>query len=60
VARNVAAAADLPKGMAPEMRVWSLDQLGAFLEHVRDDRLYATWLLLATTGMRRGEVAGLR
>jgi integrase len=60
VARNVAAAADLPKGMAPEMQVWSPEQLRAFLDHVRDDRLYAAWLLLATTGMRRGEVAGLR
>ena len=26
----------------------------------RDDRLYALWLLVATTGMRRGELAGLR
>jgi integrase len=33
--------------------------LGAFLTEVRDDRLYAMWLLFATTGMRRGEVAGL-
>jgi integrase len=53
-------AADLPKSMAPEMRVWSPEQLRAFLDHVRGDRLYAAWLLLATTGMRRGEVAGLR
>jgi integrase len=60
VARNVAASADLPKGMAPEMRVWSPPQLRAFLDHAREDRLYAAWLLFATTGMRRGEVAGLR
>jgi integrase len=60
LARNVAAAADLPKGMLPEMHVWSPEQLRAFLDQVRGDRLYAAWLLLATTGMRRGEVAGLR
>jgi integrase len=60
VARNVAAAADLPKGMLPEMHVWSPEQLRTFLDVVRNDRLYAAWLLLATTGMRRGEVAGLR
>ena len=60
VARNVAASADLPKGMAPEMHVWSPEQLRAFLDHAREDRLYAAWLLFATTGMRRGEVAGLR
>ena len=49
VARNVAASADLPKGMAPEMQVWSPEQLRAFLDHARADRLYAAWLLFATT-----------
>jgi integrase len=42
------------------MRVWTPQQLRAFLAHVRTDRLYAVWLLVATTGMRRGELAGLR
>jgi integrase len=60
VARNVADAADPPKVITPEMQVWSPAQLRTFLNHVRDDRLYAAWMLFATTGMRRGEVAGLR
>jgi integrase len=60
VARNVADAVELPKGMTPEMQVWSPMQLRAFLDYVRGDRLYAAWLLIATTGMRRGELAGLR
>ena len=46
--------------MTPEMHVWSPEQLRAFLAQVRHDPLYAAWLLFATTGMRRGEVAGLR
>ena len=46
--------------VAPEMHVWSPEQLRAFLDRAREDRLYAAWLLFATTGMRRGEVAGLR
>jgi integrase len=58
--RNVAGAADLPKDMTPEMHVWSPEQLRAFLAQVRHDPLYAAWLLFTTTGMRRGEVAGLR
>jgi integrase len=58
--RNVADAADPPKGKSAQMRVWSPDQLRGFLEHVREDDLYAAWLLIATTGMRRGELAGLR
>ena len=42
------------------MQVWSPDQLRAFLNHVQVDRLYAAWLLAVTTGMRRGEILGLR
>jgi integrase len=42
------------------MRTWSADELRRFLEHVRADRLYAAWRLAATTGMRRGELLGLR
>jgi integrase len=60
VLRNVADAVDLPKVITPEMQVWSPEQLRAFLQHVRTDRLFAAWMLFATTGMRRGEVAGLR
>jgi integrase len=36
------------------------ERLRGFLEHVRDDPLYAAWPLFTTTGMRRGEVARLR
>ena len=58
--RNPADQADPPKPRTAEMKVWGPEQLRAFLDFVRDDRLYAAWLLLATTGMRRGEVLGLR
>jgi integrase len=42
------------------MQVWTPEQLRAFLARARHDRLYALWLLVATTGMRRAELAGLR
>jgi integrase len=42
------------------MRTWSAEQLRAFLEQVADDRLSAAWHLVATTGLRRAELAGLR
>jgi len=58
--RNVADAVTPPRGASPEMQVWTPDQLRAFLAHVRHDRLYALWLLVVTTGMRRAELAGLR
>lgn len=63
LARNVAELADPPSTKAtkaPTMRTWTADEIAVFLTHVRDDRLYAGWLLVASTGARRGEVLGVR
>ena len=64
LARNPADRATAPTQTAVnrariEMQTWSPAELRIFLEHVERDRLYAGWLLTATTGMRRGEVLGL-
>jgi integrase len=58
--RNAASFANLPRVPKSEMRVWTGAQIRAFLEHVAGDRLEALWLTAFTTGMRRGELAGLR
>jgi integrase len=63
LARNPADAADPPRGepaSRPGTATWSPEELRAFLDGVRADRLYGAYLLLATTGMRRGEALGLR
>lgn len=39
--------------------VWTPAQLGQFLDHAQDDRLYALWHLIAHRGLRRGEACGL-
>lgn len=39
--------------------VWRPDQLGQFLDHAAEDRLYALWHLYAHRGLRRGEACGL-
>ena len=49
-----------PRHEAPEMRAWTPDEARRFLDAVDDDRLYALWVLVLATGMRRGELAGLR
>jgi integrase len=41
------------------MKVWGVKDLKAFLASEREGPLYALWLTLATTGMRRGEALGL-
>jgi integrase len=43
-----------------EMRCWDAEQLAKFLAHVEGHRLQAAFHLAAMTGMRRGEVLGLR
>ena len=58
--RNPATAARPPKRTKPEMETWTAAQLGEFLAGVEDDPLHAAYVLIATTGMRRGEAMGLR
>lgn len=61
VPRNVATKARPPKQTRNRdaMRTWTGPQLRAFLESRADDRLYALWLVLGATGLRRGEALGL-
>jgi integrase len=58
--RNAADGADPPRPIPNRPRIWDPEQLLTFVEHVRNDRFYALWLLVVTTGFRRGELAGLR
>jgi integrase len=60
--RNPADASEPPSARATQPKApnaWTADDLRRFLLSARNDRLYPMWLLFATTGMRRGEVAGL-
>ena len=72
--KNPAAAVRPPRATGTdrhEMKVWTAGQLRCFLAHVRDHngvdgqvseiaRHYPLWRLIAMTGLRRGEAAGLR
>lgn len=60
VGRNVAERAKPPKVKHPEQDCWSPEDTSTFLAATADDRLAALWHLVASTGMRRGEVLGLR
>ena len=61
VVRNVADTADPPSisRSGRSITVWTGDQLRRFLDAMADHELYPLYLLAATTGMRRGELAGL-
>ena len=63
IATNVAERAKPPKPRAraaTEIRFWEAHELRHFLEQTSEHRLRAAWHLAAMTGMRRGEVLGLR
>jgi integrase len=57
--RNFAEDAQSPRVSRKRPTIWTPEQLGRFVRHVQDDRFYALWLLVTTTGFRRGELAGL-
>ncbi|UNL85724.1 tyrosine-type recombinase/integrase [Priestia koreensis] len=50
----------LPKDKKKEMSVWSVEEIKSFLTIAKKDRLYMAFHLAITTGMRRGEILGLR
>lgn len=39
---------------------WSPDQLGKFVDQVRDDRFFALWMLVSTTGLPTDALVDLR
>jgi integrase len=47
-------------GARPAVAVWTAAHTAAFLSAIRDEPLYACYQLLAVSGLRRGEAAGLR
>ena len=63
VSRNVALVADAPKLRSipkVEHKVWTPEQLQAFLRCAAGHRLFPAFWLEAMTGMRRSELLGLR
>jgi len=57
---NVASDARLPSRRRQEMHAWTEQEAGRFLASVAADRLFPLWRLALATGMRRGELCGLR
>src|SRR6266508_1177952 len=63
VVRNVAALADAPSvgsSSLENVKAWDADQLRVFLTAMTDHRLYPAFHLSSHTGMRAGEILGLR
>lgn len=57
---NPCDAADQPRKNESEMMLWTGAQMRIFRDSVADDRLAGVWRLLLASGMRRGELLGIR
>lgn len=60
VGRNVCAVTEPPSAKAPQGRTWTADEARRFLAKAKDDTLAPLWLLALATGLRRGELLGVR
>jgi integrase len=60
VVRNEAMRVQMPEADSPPSKHWRAEQVRAYLTCARHDSYWPLWLLAAHTGMRRGELAGLR
>lgn len=58
--RNPADAARKPRVRGREIRPLTREEQAVFLRGAKDDELFAAWFLLLATGLRRGELLGLR
>jgi integrase len=50
----------LPKRSNDEMTVWDTEQVEQFIIHSKKHRFYTVYLIAVLTGMRKGEIVGLR
>ena len=60
IPRNVTDAVDAPRSAKKETKYFSFEQVKAFLKVASEDRFWALYVLAFSTGLRRGELLGLR
>ncbi|MBS3985699.1 MAG: site-specific integrase [Selenomonadales bacterium] len=60
VAKNVAQSISPPKVLERRQQTWTVDHAQTFLSSISGHRLHPLYVLAIATGMRRGEILGLR
>ncbi|MGG0175791.1 tyrosine-type recombinase/integrase [Gottfriedia acidiceleris] len=61
ISKNPASLVDRPKSIKKEITVWNVAEVQTFLKNaIGYNRYYIAFLLALTTGMRQGEILGLR
>lgn len=57
---NPATDVTLPRIKRTELNIWNQEQVNRFLKTAKSDRYYLLYLLALSTGMRQGELLGLK
>lgn len=60
IQKNIMSLVDKPSTNKKEIEVWSKKESRLFLQEAKSSRHYIAFLLALTTGMRQGEILGLR
>lgn len=60
IEENFARTIQLPRKEEIEMKVWDLKQVNYFLDYTKNKRFFCAYALALLTGMRQGEILGLR
>ncbi|MGE7427148.1 tyrosine-type recombinase/integrase [Bacillus thuringiensis] len=60
ISKNPATFAEIPKKEKSSIQIWTEEEVKQFLLHSQESRYHIGYLLAITTGMRLGEVLGLR
>jgi integrase len=60
IKKNPALSIEKPKVTSKETTIWNLTEVSLFLKHSMSSPYHIAFLLAVTTGMRQGEILGLR
>ncbi|OAH59400.1 integrase [Domibacillus aminovorans] len=60
IQKNPASTIEKPKVITKETAIWNISEVALFLKHSISSPYFIAYLLAITTGMRQGEILGLR
>lgn len=60
ISKNIMDHVDPPRLKAKDISTWTMEESNTFMESAKENKFYIVFLLALYTGMRRGEILGLR
>lgn len=60
IQKNIVSAAEPPRSESKDINTWNIEQASSFLEHTKGEFFHIAYVIAIYTGMRKGEILGLR